>query len=157
MSTSDIRNFRRVNADLITGGQPSEEQLRAVAAAGFTVVINLATINPRYSLPDEEGLVRSLGMAYYHIPVAWDNPTESDFAAFESVMGQLNGRRTLIHCAANFRVTAFYALYALKNLGWSESEADTFMASVWSGSDHPVWQRFIAHMKATVRGERSGQ
>lgn len=157
MSTSDIRNFRQVNENLITGGQPSAEQLQDTAAEGFTVVINLATINPRYSLPDEESLVRSLDMTYYHIPVQWDNPQEHDFAAFEVVMGQLGGRKTLIHCAANFRVTAFYALYALKNLGWSESKADAFMASVWSGSDLPVWQRFIAHMKATIRGHRPPQ
>ena len=157
MSTQEIRNYRQVNENLITGGQPSAEQLQAVAAEGFMVVINLATINPRYSLLDEEGLVRSLRMTYYHIPVAWDNPRESDFAAFEAVMGQLGGRKTLIHCAANFRVTAFYALYALKNLGWSESSADAFMASVWSGSDHPVWQRFIAHMKATICGNRPAQ
>ncbi len=157
MSTSDIRNYRQVNENLITAGQPSAEQLQAAAAEGFSVVINLATINPRYSLPDEEGLVRSLGMTYDHIPVAWDNPAESDFAAFEAVMGQLGGRKTLIHCAANFRVTAFYALYALKNLGWRESRADEFMASVWSGSDHPVWQRFIAHMKTTICDHRAAQ
>jgi protein tyrosine phosphatase (PTP) superfamily phosphohydrolase (DUF442 family) len=150
MSTQDIRNFRQVSDDLITGGQPSEEQLQAAAAEGVMVVINLATINPRYSLPDEEELTRSLGMTYYHIPVAWDNPQESDFAAFETVMGQIRGRKTLIHCAANFRVTAFYALYALKNLGWSEARADEFMASVWSGSNWPIWQHFIAQMKETV-------
>ena len=154
MSTSAIRNYRQVSESLITGGQPSEEQLRAVAAEGFTVVINLATINPRYSLPDEEGLTRSLGMTYYHIPVAWDNPQESDFVAFEAIMGQLGERKTLIHCAANFRVTAFYALYALKHLGWREERADEFIASVWGSSDVPVWQRFIAQMKAVVTAKQ---
>lgn len=154
MSIQDIRNYRKVNETLITGGQPSEEQLGAVAAAGFTVVVNLATINPRYSLPDEAGLVHSLGMTYYHIPVVWDDPQESDFAAFEELMGQIAGRKTFLHCAANYRVTAFYALYAVKHLGWREAEADAFMASVWSGSDYPVWQRFIAQMKAKIGGNR---
>jgi len=150
MGTQDIRNYRQVNENLITGGQPSEQQLKDAAAEGFTVIVNLATINPRYSLADEEGLVRSLGMAYNHIPVEWDDPTPGDFAAFEAVMSQLGGAKTLIHCAANFRVTAFYALYALKNLGWSEAKADTFMDSIWSGSNYPVWQRFIEQMKATI-------
>jgi protein tyrosine phosphatase (PTP) superfamily phosphohydrolase (DUF442 family) len=154
MSIEDIRNYRKVNETLITGGQPTEEQLRAVAAAGFTVVVNLATINPRYSLPDEEGLVHSLGMTYYHISVAWDDPKESDFAAFEALMSQLGGRKTLLHCAANYRVTAFYALYAMKRLGWSEAEAETFMASVWNGSDYPIWQRFITQVKVTIDGKR---
>ena len=151
MGTQDIRNYRQVSDRLGTGGQPSEDQLRSAAAEGFTVVINLATINPRYSLPDEDGLVHSLGMAYYHIPVEWDAPKESDFAAFEVVMGQLGERKTLIHCAANFRVSAFYALYSLKHLGWNEAQADEFMAPIWSGSDYPVWQQFIAAMKEKIQ------
>ena len=151
MSTQDIYNFRRVNDQLITGGQPTEDQLRAAAAEGVTTVINLAPINPRYSLPDEPGLVRSLGMAYYHIPVDWEGPKPSDFEAFESVMQGLPLGKTLVHCAANFRVTAFYSLYALKHLGWSEAQADAFRASVWQGSDYPVWEDFIARMKADIQ------
>ena len=151
MSTQDIYNFRRVNDQLITGGQPTEEQLRAAAAEGVTTVINLAPINPRYSLPDEPGLVRSLGMAYYHIPVDWEEPKPSDFEAFESVMQDMPPGKTLVHCAANFRVTAFYALYALKHLGWSEAQGDEFRASVWQGSDYPVWEDFIARMKADIQ------
>jgi protein tyrosine phosphatase (PTP) superfamily phosphohydrolase (DUF442 family) len=39
---------------LVTAGQPSEEQLAAVAAAGFKIVINLGLHgDPAYSLPDE--------------------------------------------------------------------------------------------------------
>ena len=151
MSTQDIYNFRRLNDQLITGGQPTEDQLRAAAAEGVTTVINLATINPRYSLPDEPGLVRSLGMAYYHIPVDWEGPKPSDFETFESVMQALPPGKTLVHCAANFRVTAFYSLYALKHLGWSEAQADAFRASVWQGSDYPIWADFIARMKARIQ------
>lgn len=148
MSTQEIYNYRKVDDRLITGGQPSEEQLKSAAAEGVKTVINLATINPRYSLEDEEGLVRSLGMTYYHIPVDWENPQASDFEAFEAVVKQLAEEKTLIHCAANFRVTAFYSLYAMKHLGWSEAQAEEFRASIWQGSDHPVWERFISRMKA---------
>ena len=91
MSTEDIYNYRRVNDRISTGGQPTEDQLRSAAAEGFTTVINLATINPDRSLDDEAGLVRSLGMTYHHIPVAWENPQESDFAAFEAVMQEHPG------------------------------------------------------------------
>ncbi len=40
MTTQDIFNYRKVSDNLITAGQPTEEQLRAAAAEGFTVVIN---------------------------------------------------------------------------------------------------------------------
>ena len=148
MSTETIYNYRKVNGQLITGGQPKEEQIRSAAAEGFRTVINLATINPRYSLADEEGLVRSLGMTYYHIPVDWENPLASDLKAFEKLMQALPEGKTLLHCAANFRVTAFYALYALKHLGWSEAQADEFRASIWQGSHYPVWEAFYSRMKS---------
>ena len=114
-------------------------------------MINLATYNPGHSLEDEAGLVSSLGMTYHHIPVVWDNPRQSDFEAFESVVKELPAEnKTLIHCAANFRVTAFYSLYALKHLGWSEPQADAFRASIWQGSNYPIWEKFIADLKAQI-------
>ncbi len=151
MSTQEIYHYLQVNDHLITGGQPTADQLRAAAAEGFVAVINLATLDERNALPDEAGLVRSLGMVYYHIPVVWTNPQESDLAAFEAVMAQLPPGKVLVHCAANFRVTAFYALYALKHLGWSEAQAEAFRAQIWKGSDHPVWERFIAEMEARIK------
>lgn len=39
MSTSEIFNYRQVNDQLITAGQPTEEQLKAAADEGFTTVI----------------------------------------------------------------------------------------------------------------------
>jgi protein tyrosine phosphatase (PTP) superfamily phosphohydrolase (DUF442 family) len=147
MSTTDIYNYRKVNDRISTGGQPTEEQLRSAAAEGFATVINLATIDPAGALADEGGLVRSLDMAYHHIPVKWDNPQASDFAAFEAILHESSADKTLIHCAANFRVTAFYSLYAIKHLGWTEAQADEFRASIWAGSDYPIWEKFIGEMK----------
>jgi protein tyrosine phosphatase (PTP) superfamily phosphohydrolase (DUF442 family) len=152
MSVEDIRNYRKVNDALSTGGQPTEEQLQSVAAEGFQRVINLATIDPRYALPDEAGLVRSLGMNYHHIPVDWENPTESDFAAFERLLQDPPPQKTFVHCAANYRVTAFYSLYAMKYLGWSDQDAEKFRASVWAGSSYPIWDKFICAMKERIRG-----
>lgn len=149
MSTQEIYNFRPVNDLLITGGQPTEEQLKSAAAEGITTVINLATLG-RTALADEAGLVRSLGMTYHHIPVEWDNPKESDFAAFEQVMQHPPLGKTLLHCAANFRVSAFYGLYAMKHLGWSESQADEFRAPIWEGGDYPIWETFIRQMKSKI-------
>ena len=151
MSTQEITNYRKVNELLSLSGQPTVEQLKSAARDGFRVIFNLATINPRYSLPNEAGVVRSLGMIYYHIPVEWGNPTEDDFHSFENVFRQLSKEKMLIHCAANFRATAFYTLYALKHLGWSDAQADEFMAPVWQGSNYPVWETFINQMKSSMK------
>lgn len=155
MATQDIYNYRKVNDHLVTGGQPTEEQLRDAAAEGFEAVINLATLQPGRSLEDEDGLVHALGMAYYSIPVVWDHPTIEDFQRFEAVFSRLAETKTLLHCAANFRVTAFYSLYALKHLGWSEEQAETFRQSIWQGSDYPIWEQFIRDVKAQQAAERA--
>ncbi|MEO7909992.1 MAG: protein tyrosine phosphatase family protein [Roseiflexaceae bacterium] len=150
MAIEEIYQYRKVDDQLSTGGQPTEQHLRAVAEQGFRTVINLAPSSPRYSLEDEAGLVRSLGMGYHHIPVEWDNPTASDFSAFEALMQALPSGKTFIHCAANFRVSAFYSLYAQKHLGWSAAQADVFRASIWQGSDHPIWDAFIGQMQTQI-------
>jgi len=148
MSTEDIKNVIKVNDQLITGGQPTEDQLKSAAEEGFANVINLATLNPRYALPYEAGLVKTLGMSYFHIPVEWEAPKDSDFDDFERVMKELPSGKTLIHCAANYRVTAFYSLYAQKNLGWSEDQAVKFRAPIWTDEDIPEWTDFINRTKA---------
>jgi protein tyrosine phosphatase (PTP) superfamily phosphohydrolase (DUF442 family) len=109
----------------------------------------LAPINMRSSL-DEAGLVQSLGMRYHYIPVVWDDPQNSDFVAFERVMQMPPEDKTLIHCVANFRVTAFFSLYARKHLGWSAEQADAFRASIWQGSDYPIWEAFVERMNAQI-------
>ena len=150
MSTQEITNYIKVDDQLVTGGQPTVEQLKAAALEGFTAVINLGMLDPRYALEDEAGLAASLGLAYYHVPVPWNNPRASDFLAFEAVMRQIPAGKTLLHCAANFRATAFYSLYALKNLGWSEAQADAFREPIWKASHEPVWEHFIADMTARI-------
>jgi hypothetical protein len=68
-------------------------------------------------------------------------------------MQEHSGDKQLIHCAANFRVTAFYALYAMKHLGWTEAQAEEFRASIWKGSDYPIWEKFIDAMKAKIQNQ----
>ncbi|MCB0214619.1 MAG: ClbS/DfsB family four-helix bundle protein [Anaerolineae bacterium] len=149
-SSAGIFNVIHVSETIITAGQPTADQLRGVATEGVTTVINLAPHNSPRALDDEAGLVDGLGMHYINIPVDWAAPQPEDFARFEQAMGQLPPGKTLIHCAANFRVTAFYSLYAHKHLGWSEERAAALRAPIWAGSDYPAWEQFIAQMKQQI-------
>lgn len=142
-----IYNYRGVDAALATSGQPTELQMQAVAAAGFNTVINLALHDdPRYSLPDEPGLVSSLGMAYVHIPVQFAEPTEADLLAFFYAMEKSAGEKVWVHCAANIRVSAFLGLYRVSRLGWSNNDAFALMHALWKPNE--VWASFIADMLA---------
>jgi protein tyrosine phosphatase (PTP) superfamily phosphohydrolase (DUF442 family) len=155
MNTHDIFNGLPVNDHILTGGQPTAEQLQAAATEGFQAVINLAGPGASRTLEGEAELVRALGMTYLHIPVDWENPTPGDFAAFERALRFVADAKTLLHCAANYRVTAFYSLYAQKHLGWSAAQAHQFRAQVWDVGEYPVWERFIAQIGATIQQKES--
>jgi uncharacterized protein (TIGR01244 family) len=157
MSVHEIYNVRDIDERVTTSGQPSADQLRAVAAEGFDTVVNLAPHDGESALSDEAGMVAALGMTYHHLPVVWANPTEGDFTGFERVMTELPpNSRTLVHCAANFRVSAFYGLYAMKHLGWSVEQAEAFRAPIWDGSDYPVWEAFISQMQQRLNTAPGG-
>jgi uncharacterized protein (TIGR01244 family) len=146
-SLTDVRNFREVDAGLLTAGQPNEQQLADAARQGVTTVINLALHDdPRYSLRDETGTVRDLGMHYVHIPVQFKSPTEQDFLDFCAAMDAHKGEKVLVHCAANYRVTAFIGLYRIIREGWTPETAFEPMRSVWEADD--VWGPFIVQMLA---------
>jgi protein tyrosine phosphatase (PTP) superfamily phosphohydrolase (DUF442 family) len=137
----DIYNYRRAGEHLATGGQPTEEQLAAVAVAGCSAVINLALHDADYALPDERGTVELLGMSYVHIPVIWEHPTREDLARFSCTLQALEGQDLFVHCAANVRVTVFIALDRILRRGW---QRETAMAHVDLASLPPVWQQFIS-------------
>jgi uncharacterized protein (TIGR01244 family) len=140
-----IYNYRTVTADLATSGQPTEAQIAALAEDGFKVVINLALHDdPRYSLRDETGLVKSLGMEYIHIPVQFNEPDEEDLLRFFDAMEQHWQQKMLVHCAANKRVTAFLGLYFAIRENRSDEDAFALMRSVWQPD--PVWSSFISTM-----------
>ena len=146
MTVADIKNFRVIDERLASAGQPTEQQLADVAASRYTAVINLGLLDPRYCLADEAGLCSALGLRYVHIPVAFEAPVADDFEAFVRAMDELKGERVFVHCAANYRVSAFLALYGELRLGWERARADELARSQWQ--PNPVWLGFLA----TCRG-----
>ena len=144
---SDIKNFVAVNAMLATAGQPTESELADVAAEGFELVVNLGLLDPRYCLPDEAGSVAKLGLDYRHIPVDFKAPTEDDFRRFEATLLEARGRRVFAHCAANYRVSCFVALFGEAELGWSREQADAHVRRLWEPDD--VWRAFMTRLRAS--------
>jgi protein tyrosine phosphatase (PTP) superfamily phosphohydrolase (DUF442 family) len=152
LSTDEIYNFIQVDDHVATAGQPTAEQLAAVRDDGYQVVVNLAPVDERSEAVDEANTVRSLGMTYHHLPVPWDDPRPEHFREFVEIMDGIGTGKVFVHCAANYRVTAFYSLYASQRRGWSDTQADELMATVWG--DEPTqqmddaWRTFVE----TVRG-----
>jgi protein tyrosine phosphatase (PTP) superfamily phosphohydrolase (DUF442 family) len=143
MGLEDIRNFIRFSDTLLTGGQPTEEQLAEAAEAGVQAVINLALSTSDNALPDEAAAVRSLGMEYIHIPVVWDQPQRPDLERFMDEMDSMQGQKLLVHCVMNYRVSCFVALWRYLRHGWDAGQVYDFMYQVWDPDENPAWSRFI--------------
>jgi protein tyrosine phosphatase (PTP) superfamily phosphohydrolase (DUF442 family) len=149
----DIYNFLRHSDHLASGGMPKADQLRDAAERGVELVINLAPHEVPDALPDEQQLVHSLGMQYINIPVIWTTPNEDGLDRFMDVMDANQDKNILVHCQANFRATAFIALYRMVRQGWSEADAMQGMHKIWDEEDYPIWKMFI---EQTLRRSREG-
>ena len=143
---TDIFGWLRIDFRLTSSGQPTEAQLAALAGLGITHIVNLGLHTHEKALPDEAGCVGGLGMAYIHIPVDFDNPTEADFARFRQVMRELEHDRIHVHCIANLRVSAFLYRYRREELGMAEDTARAEMERIWRPGG--VWARFTGDEKA---------
>jgi uncharacterized protein (TIGR01244 family) len=139
---SDIYNYRQVTPALATSGQPDEQEIAEIAAAGYEVVLNIALHDdPRYSLADEAGTVRALGMRYVHIPVRFDAPTDADLRQFFDVLERNSDSKVWVHCAANKRVSTFLGLYRHLRQGVPVDEAFALQRDIWEPNE--IWARFI--------------
>lgn len=137
----DIFNHVVISERLHTAGQPTAAQLALVADAGFATVVNLAPHGAENAIRDEAGVVASLGMTYVHIPVAFDDPTEEDFARFVAAVDADPGERVFVHCAANMRVSAFVHRYRTQVLGEDPAVARADLERLWE--PFGVWADFL--------------
>ena len=138
---SEILNFRQYSPTFASAGQPTREQLQIIKDNGYERVIYIAfsTVGP--AIPEEDQLVKALGMDYLHIPVDFNNPTIRDFNTFVDAMQRESDRKTLLHCQVNARATAFSFLYRVIYEDVPVADAKLDMNSVWTPNQ--VWKDFI--------------
>ena len=121
-----LPNARQVTPDLLTGGQPTDEQIRAAAAAGYKTVINLRPGSEMGGV-DESGLVESLGMDFVSIPIGGGaDLTEDNARRLDRALAHAKPGQVMIHCASGNRVGALLALRANLIQGQPASEALSF-------------------------------
>ena len=142
MSIEDSYNFRRINDRLTTSGVVSVEQLSDLHREGYDAVINLMP-DSENQIADEGRLVREQGLDYVYIPVDFQSPTRSDLEAFVEAMDARASGKVHVHCAANYRVSAFCSLYALRRGLCTQDEANELVHSVWNPAEFPAWMTLI--------------
>lgn len=132
----------------------SAEQLGELGSQGYDAVINLLPGSSEHAVVDEASIVADQGIDYVHIPVEFDAPTHDDLEQFTAAMDDHESQLVHVHCAANFRVSAFYGLYALNKGLCTAEEADALVQGLWNPADYPAWASFISDGRARPGSER---
>jgi protein tyrosine phosphatase (PTP) superfamily phosphohydrolase (DUF442 family) len=105
-----------------TGGQPTEQQLKAFKAAGGEVVLdNRDPMEPRPF--DEPSAVRAAGLEYHSLPIVHGAVTLDTMKRMHEMAKRLQGRKVLMHCSSGNRTAAALIPYFIIEKGLDEEEA----------------------------------
>ncbi|NVJ96737.1 MAG: protein tyrosine phosphatase family protein [Alphaproteobacteria bacterium] len=129
----ELKNPRYLEKGVVTGGQPSAEDLVRLREQGIKTVINLRgqgevtkhadpKIAERFNYPEDE-IVKSFGMNYFHIPVSSKDGLTPENAKLLDEALKAAGDGVLVHCGSGNRVGAMMALRAFHVQGKEAEEA----------------------------------
>lgn len=106
----------------VTGGQPTEQQIKAFKAAGGEVVLdNRDPMEPRPF--DEPAVVRATGLEYHSLPIVHGAVTQGTMKSMHEMAKRLTGRKTLMHCSSGNRTSAGLIPYFMIEKKMNEEDA----------------------------------
>lgn len=139
----------KVSAKVSGGGQPSEENIAALKAAGFRKIINLrreGEANQPLDPKAQGEVVARAGMEYLHIPVDPKNLSPSSAEAVAKAVAESDGP-VYVHCAAGGRGLSHALLAEAKAHGHS---ADDVLKKAEALGSPITDEGFIAFVRASV-------
>jgi uncharacterized protein (TIGR01244 family) len=138
-----ITAFRRLSPNLATAGQPTSDQVTAIARAGFKHLINLALPSSPGALPDESAEAARAGLDYLHLPIDFEQPELERAAQLFRALDERQGQSVFVHCAANKRVSALLAVYRTARGGVCIRHARRDLHAIWEPNH--TWRRYLVN------------
>jgi protein tyrosine phosphatase (PTP) superfamily phosphohydrolase (DUF442 family) len=106
----------------ITGGQPTEQQIKSFKAAGGEVVVdNRDPMEPRPF--DEPATVRAAGLEYISLPIVHGAVTTATMKQVHQTLKRLEGKKALLHCSSGNRTSAALIPYLMIDKKMEQEDA----------------------------------
>ena len=119
-----LRGAKHPEPGVLFGGQPTEDQLKSMAADGLSFVLDLRAEGENRGF-DEPAALQSLDVPYLNLPVDAERLEQPEtFERFIEAMDKVDGP-VLVHCASGNRVGALYYAYLVAGKGVDREEART--------------------------------
>jgi protein tyrosine phosphatase (PTP) superfamily phosphohydrolase (DUF442 family) len=117
-----VVNACQVSPGVVTGGQPTHEDLERFRAAGGSSVVDLR--DPMEPRPlDEPAVAAELGLEYINIPVSSGSLTDQTLERVLDVLRSAGKRTIFVHCGSGSRVGGALLPYLMLDLGLNEEDA----------------------------------
>ena len=119
-----VVNARQVLPNLVTGGQPTEEQLAALKRAGGEVVLDVR--DPMEQRPfDEPAKAAELGLEYVNVPISPGATGDQKMERILETLRRNSDRQVFFHCGSGNRVGGAMIAHLMLDHGMEEEEAVT--------------------------------
>ncbi len=112
---------KQLAPELLVSGQPTTEQLAAVAAAGYKTVIDLRPASEERGF-DEPARLAELGLTYLNLPVTLESLDAGTIERFRAAFASAE-RPLYLHCSSSNRVGALYFSHLVLDEGMSADAA----------------------------------
>lgn len=123
-SVDGVRNFARVDQTVATGGATTPAAMPALAAQGYTTVINLRRASEAGADLDASRVAaEAAGLRYVSLPFDGKNPDGATIEAFLRLVQDPANQPTFIHCSSGNRVGALWLVKRVVIDAWPVEKA----------------------------------
>jgi rhodanese-related sulfurtransferase len=143
-----IPNACEALPNIITGGQPSAQQLEKFKAAGGALVLDVR--DPMEQRPfDEPGHAAALGLHYVNVPISPGATSDEKMDKILATLREYEDKSIFFHCGSGNRVGGAMLAYLILDRQMSEDDAvERAMAMGLRSPEYLQWGLDYAHRHA---------
>jgi uncharacterized protein (TIGR01244 family) len=145
-----IPQAKSADPEILTGGQPTDDQLKQAKEKGVKTIVNLRSKGEEKEFATEEAKAKELGLNYVHIPIDGKTGDGLNEENAKKLAELVNQKPAIVHCASGQRVGALFALKAFYVDKKSPEEA--LAVGKANGLSKPELEKIVTDKMAAKKG-----